>query len=51
MGKISLSREWTEPVGTERIAVERAPRHVNAIFIHNTNNAGLDHKASVGRMW
>lgn len=49
MGEISLSREWTEPLGTQRTAAERAPSHVNAIFTHNTNNADLDHKASVGR--
>ena len=39
------SREWTEPLRTKRIAVERALTHANAIIIHNTNNAGLDHMA------
>lgn len=37
--------------GLERIALERAPRHVNTIIIHNTNNVGFHHKASVERKW
>lgn len=38
MGGVSRSRDWTEDLSSEEIALERAPTY---IIIHNTNSDWL----------